>query len=1033
MRRQVLVTFSFALTVIFAVAPAWAQRTTATFAGIVVDTSGGALPGATIELVNEDTGIAEQPQVTGATGEFVFNYVPVGKYTLSIALPGFKTYKSTGVRLGAAQNVRQKYELEVGAIAENVTVSGVAPLVNAVSPEQRIYLEPLEVKTLPTANRNISNILNIGTGLTKQEGIEGRGGATRLRLNGLGGGSMSVTANGTEASGNAGSRQLSQYNSISKIDVMSIEAVAEVQIVKGVVPAEYGLAMGGNVNITSRSGTNAWHGGLFQRYEGSALSARPQLLAVKPDSRWNQYGGSLGGPIRRDKAFFFTAFEGYRQHTSNALNANVPTERFRDLALAALPYPETKLWLDMYPLPNQPVAQNALSGVFIGAGPKENTDDHVDLRTDYRVMGGNLSATFTAGHPYLAQAQALPQEIRVWKSNSRRAAASYAFARGRWSSETRFGYSYNWLSRTDQLFTIVDPVKPATIPGQRSVAFLGFPGLTSFQGEQHIRGLIPSYSFAQQASLVTNKHSFKFGGIYSLPRGGRRNIESPRVSFQTLDDLLANRPSQVSFTLGSPESTWSTTNYGFFVQDDWRVNPKLVVNLGVRYDFFGRFRVYPTNPDNPAGIFNLDGLQDRKFTFGPKRDPARIFEDDGGVNLGPRIGFAYNVDGAGTMIVRGGWGMMFQPIDVQNFEPSIGESFKVPRGITYSGQEAAARGIRWPVYNEDAIVGVRGIQSGPDYVTILIDPHIQAPYATVFTVGVQRALTSSMVADIAYVGTQGHNFTMSRTYNEPDRLTGIRPNPALSQGGYYDHSQRTSYHSLQTSLRQQFAQNVAFNLNYTWSKALAHVGGDGTPGFIGDTINSVQDFFDLDSAWGPASGDVTHLFIGSVIYELPPDRFESAPARHLMGGWQFAGIFRASTGLPLLVTQSSQRSGSRPDVVDFANAIDLTCCSIGNLQYLNREAFALVPLSPVTRQTIRAGNVGNGAFRGPGYRNLDLSIVKSIPLGSQRRLELRSDMLNVLNLSNYTTIQTSINASNFGRATGLANARVIQVQARFGF
>src|SRR6185503_2475902 len=231
-------------------------------AGLVVDTSGGALPGATIELVNEDTAVPEQPQVSGATGEFVFNYVPVGKYTLTISLSGFKIHKSTGVQLSAAQNARQRYQLEVGGIEENITVSGESPLVNALSPEQRINIAPLEVKNLPTANRNISNILAVGAGLTKQDAIEGGNGAVRLRLNGLGGSSMSITANGTDASGNAGSRQLSQYNGISKIDVVSIESVGEVQIVKGVIPAEYGMAMAGNLNIITKSGTNSSHGSL---------------------------------------------------------------------------------------------------------------------------------------------------------------------------------------------------------------------------------------------------------------------------------------------------------------------------------------------------------------------------------------------------------------------------------------------------------------------------------------------------------------------------------------------------------------------------------------------------------------------------------------------------------------------------------------------------------------------------------------------------------------------------------------------------
>ena len=196
----------------------------------MVDTSGGVLPGADVELLNEQTGITEH-QVSSATGEFIFNYVPGGTYTLVISLSGFKTHTSKGISLGAAQNVRRRFDLEVGAVEESVTVSGEAPLINTASTDQRINLDPLEVKTLPAANRNLTNLLNIGTGLTRQEGtVEGGGsgsggaGGIRLRLNGLGGAAMSITANGTDASANAGARQISQYNGISKIDIVSIES-----------------------------------------------------------------------------------------------------------------------------------------------------------------------------------------------------------------------------------------------------------------------------------------------------------------------------------------------------------------------------------------------------------------------------------------------------------------------------------------------------------------------------------------------------------------------------------------------------------------------------------------------------------------------------------------------------------------------------------------------------------------------------------------------------------------------------------------
>jgi len=1013
-------------------APAQAQRNTATFAGIVVDTSGAVLPGADVTLTSEGTGITDR-QVTSATGEFVFNYVPGGSYKLTISIPGFKIYTAEGISLGAAQNVRRTFQLQVGSLEESVTVSGEAPLINTASPEQRINIEQREVQTLPTANRNITNLLSIGAGLTKQEGIEGGSAARRIRLNGLGGSSTGITANGTDASGNAGSRQLSQYNSISKIDVVSIEAVGEVQIVKGVVPAEYGQALAGNLNIITKAGSNAWQGSLFERYEGGSLSAKPALLREKPPSTWNQYGGSLGGPILRDRAFFFAAFEGYRQKTSIPLNANVPTARFRSLALASLPVAETRLFLDQYPLPTEPLASpDALAGVFIGPGDKENRDEHVDVRSDIRVMNGNLSATFTGGHPYLAQASVLPGRPRVWKSLTRRVSASYAIARGRWSSETRFGYSYNWLSRTDPYFNVTDPSRPAetTRDQHRGVARLGFPGLTNPEGEQHVRGTVPSNTLGQQVTIVTDRHAVKFGGIYNLFRGGRWNYAAPTVQYDTLADLLANRP-RIAMSFPSPESIWATTNFGFFIQDDWRVSSKLVVNVGVRYDYFGRYRVSGAEPNVPASIVNLDGPLTERFTFGPLRPLDSIYDDDKGLNVGPRVGFAYNVDGRGTTVVSGGWGLMFQPYDVQNFEPSI-SNVALPRAQNYTVQEAAALGLKWPLYSNDLADRLLA-QNLPPIVGILIDPQLQAPYAQVFTGSLQRALSNTLVLEAAYVGTRGYKFGMSRNYNEPDRLTGIRPNPSLSSAAYLDNSQRTTYHSLQTSVRQRMWHNTTFNLNYTLSRNMAHTGGDGTPGFIGDSVSSVQDFFDIESAWGPASGDVTHLFIGSAIYQVPSDRFSAPFARHLVGGWQFSGIFRASTGLPLLITQSTARSGSRPDVVDPSGAVNADCCGSGSLQYLNPAVFVQVPLNAVSRQPIRAGNVGNGQFRGPGFRNLDVSLAKSVRLAGRSRIELRADMLNALNLTNHTAIQTNITASNFGRVIGIGDARIVQVQTRLSF
>jgi len=1049
MHRLLAVSFAVALLLVGSDTPAWAQRTTATFAGIVVDTSGGILPGAGVVLTNEGTGIVEE-QVTSATGEFIFNYVPGGSYTLIISITGFKTYSVKGISLGAAQNVRRRFELEVGGLEETITVSGESPLINTASTEQRITLEATELATLPVANRNITNLLNIGAGLTRQEAVvEGGGtggssaGTVRLRLNGLGGSAMSITANGTEASGTAGTRSISTYNGVSKIDVVSIESVGEVNIVKGILPAEFGNAMAGNLNIITKSGTNVWHGSLFDRYEGARLVSKPFFLKEKPKHTWNQGGGSLGGPLLRDRAFFFTAFEGYRMERPLELNAQVPTQRMRDLLLTSMPSPETRLFLDQYPLPTEPLSSTtAPLGTFIGPGNKENNDDHLDARADFRVKGGNLSATFTYGHPFLSQASTLPGLPTVFDTTNRRATASYAIARTRWSSETRFGYSYNYLSRINPGNFLLDPVNPGQLEpvvakNRRQVPLISFPGLQSIGGEAHVRGQQPSYSFGQQLTLVTDKHAFKFGGLYATPRGGRANVQSASFSYLTESDVVANRPASVEFRPVYIDARWYNKNWGLFAQDDWRVNSKLVINLGVRYDYFGRFKVRSADPEVPAGFVNLDGDPDPSFTFGQPRSPDEIVEDDKGINVGPRIGFAYSADGNGHTVISGGYGMMFQSIDPQVFEGmQIGTTSGIRSVTSLTAAEVIAYGVKYPVYNEDMAAFLTATTTPGPLTSVgpLMDPQLQVPYAHVYTVGIQRALGSTTGINAAYLGTRGDHFRMYRRYNLPDRVTGIRPNPNLSDNVYLDDSGRSKYNSLQASIRQRLSRNLQFNLNYTWSETRANYDGDNAGPSVNDESRNIQEFFDIDSNWGPAIGDVTHNFIGDVIYQTPGAEWSSPLARHLIGGWQLAAIFRARTGEPITITQSG-RDAARPDVIDAANAVNKDCCDLdsNNLQYLNPAAFQLVPLHPVSRQPLRAGNVGVGQFRAPALKNVDVSVGKLFSVGGRKRIELRADILNALNWINYVAISTNRSSSNFGQITGVGAARVVQVQVRFSF
>jgi len=1006
-----------------------AQRTTATFAGIVTDPSGAVLPGAQVEMINEGTAAVTQ-QLTSETGEFVFNFVPVGAYTLKIAMAGFRTFESKGIPLGAAQNVRRTYTLEIGNITDNVTVTGEAPLVNTLSPEQRFSIDTLEIKNLPMVNRNITNLLEVGSGLTRQEAtLTGRAGA-RFRLNGLGGSAMTVTANGTDGNGSGLGTTISQYGGFNKIDVMSAEAVGEVQVVKGVIPAEYGSAMAGNMSLITKSGTNDWHGSLFHRYEGSVLSARNPILTREPNSVWNQFGGSVGGPIRKDKAFFFVAYEGYRQRTSIAVNSTFPTPLFRNTMLTALPVPETKLFLDWFPVPNQPFASNALLGLWIGPGLRANNDDHVDWKVDHLIGGGTLSVAFSGGHPFQSKETTNPLNPQLTNASLQRGSLNYVIGRGRWVSSSRFGYNRNHVTRIDKYWYVNDPNHPVTVPGWRNIGQIAFPGMTALERENHETGTVPSWSAEQQIALIRGTHSWKFGGILSLPGGALPNTTAPTTSFQTLDDVLRNEPSSVAFTSGRGPGRGRQVNFGFFAQDDWRVNRKLVLNLGLRYDRYGQYVAKAWHQDLPAGLFNLEGLLDPvNFTWGPLRDPSKGAHNPDPMSLGPRFGFAYTADDRGDFVVRGGFGVNFQGYEMASPLTSTARTADLPASRTFTRAEAGARGIKWPNYTEDVAKIILAETAGKPQVSNRWNPNLKPPYAYNYTLGIQRALTSSMVLETAFVGTRGVKFNLNRTYNRIDRVTAIRPNPTDIQGSYLDNSQQTNYNSWQTSLKQRFNDGLLFNIHYTWGKAMAYTGGDIAPGYMGDSTGSIEDFLNVKIERNPSTGDVTHNVVIDWVYQIPTLFRNSAVGRTILGGWQLSGIWKGATGVPIGVTQT----GGRPDIVDFKNAVNKECCSFGNLQYLNPAAFQQVPINRGSNLTIRRGYSSFAPLRGPGIINVDVSLGKSFALAEKKDIELKADILNLLNQTQYTTISTNMDALTFGRAVDVRSPRVIQLQLRLTF
>ncbi|MGH9674464.1 MAG: carboxypeptidase regulatory-like domain-containing protein, partial [Bryobacteraceae bacterium] len=422
----------------FLVAPAWSQVTTATLYGILQDSSGAAIPHGTATLTHQGTGTVIR-KVSDVQGEFVFDFLRVGTYLLQIEAAGFKRYESAGIELAAAQNVRRTFVLEVGAVSETVTVEGSPALLNTVAAEQRESLSRKEITELPIARRNFSNILGVGTGITT-----GDNGA--VRMNGLGRSGAKITVDGTDATSNPENPGTSMYQSFNYIDTMSIEAIQEVQTTKGVIAAEYAHQLSGNVNLISRSGTNDWHGSLFENFQADNLNARAQFLTFKAPLTFNQFGGSSGGPLKRDKVFIFGAYEAYRERTSQVVQGDVPTARLRAEMLAAVP--AYKTFLDSLPLPNQAHDPDGNGGRYIGAGSSNAHDNHAVLKGDVRLTNSaSVAMTYVRGRPYRITPRVSPINSRSWEGVQERGTANFTMAGTKWSSETRFGYNWNDIFR----------------------------------------------------------------------------------------------------------------------------------------------------------------------------------------------------------------------------------------------------------------------------------------------------------------------------------------------------------------------------------------------------------------------------------------------------------------------------------------------------------------------------------------------------------------------------------------------------------
>jgi len=999
---------SLALALLLAAPVLSAQVTTATFYGIVTDPTGAVIAEAEATLTNEGTQGALR-QNANASGEFVFNFVPVGIYTLRVQADGFKVSVNKGIALSAAENLRRTFTLEVGTVSESVEVTSQAALVNTVSAEQRESIGTTQVQELPLSRRNVAGLVTLSTGVTRNSGD--------VYLNGAGRGGTSVAVDGTDATGNPERPSLAMFGDFNYINGISIEAVGEVQIVKGVIPAEYTRSMGGNINIISRSGTNQFHGSLFENFRAENLNARLQFLSTKPGTTFNQFGGSLGGPILKDRLFGFFVYEGYRERAFSAVSGNVPTERLRNDMLRAVP--AYKAFLDTLPLPNQPHNTAGQTGQFIGAGSLKNADNHIVVKPDWRISDSmSASVTFTRFRPTRSQPRVQPINSREFTGVTDRVSGIFTYFKSRWTSESRYGYNKNVVDRLDAIFSVMDPNKTESKFGGRRLPCINAVG---FSGCGEILTLgAPNHSFDQKVAVISGRHSLKFGGVFFRRSIGRANIENPDIRFQNEADLLANIPNLVQMTFGTDLYAAKSKEWGLFVQDDFRVSRRLVVNFGIRNDSFGNYVARAAN-GGPPHAYNRGFVDFGTFVHTPIRPIDNPYDSDA-INIAPRLGFSFNPDGKSKNVIRGGVSTMFTNLAGETVTQTVQNSLTDPFRSQFSRAEAIQFNLKYPQYNEDVLKLVSGGASGGS--PRVLDPNLKAAYAFNLYLGYQREISTSLALETAYAGNRGVKWHTARNANEVNPLTGIRPNPLFARMDYWDNADSTWYHSWQTSLRYRMSRRLTANFHHTWSKVLAYGAGD-----VGWTSTNTPNFYDLRSNKGLADGSLLHVVNVNAVYELPRLTGMTPAVRHAVGGWQVSTILTAQSGSPITLTHPTGIGGTRPDYVGGEAIFDNYRQT---LVYINRAAFAPVPENSLGN-AIRLGNVGRNSLRGPGRWNADFSFGKNFTVKERYRFQIRTDLFNALNHTNYGNPDVNIESANFGRINSTAGAREIQLNARFVF
>lgn len=986
------------------VSRSWAQTTAGIIEGRIVDTSQAVLPGATVSVTSAATG-AVRTTVTNDQGLFRVPGLNPGRYDIAVELPGFSTVRQTGIELGVSQTVTLSYNLSLGTLSESVEVTAETPLINSANASVSSTVDARRVLDLPVNSRDFSRLA-----LFTPSAKVSSSGVANLTFNGTDSAQNNFLLDGTDATHVDNSYMSNGRERGARLQTASSESVAEFRVLSSNYSAEYGRAAGAIVTAITKSGTNQYRGSGYFFLRDDALDARNFFdPAEQPLFQLKQFGGSLGGPIARDRLFFFTNYEGGRKTLGSTQTGTVPSAAFR----ATVPA-ELQELVGTIPLPTQATSNPAV-GIAQVSGLTDIQENIFSARVDFKpgqndqLYGRfNIQDSFIEGPLFVLTSTAFAGQRQRAPIVSGTGTVSYTRSISQnLLSETKLGLNrvHLTLNQTiDGLFPTVESVQTPEAKRFPNVIITGVdvrPG-----GLQDIDRTNLGFELIEGLTYLRNTHTFKTGLNVRRKQTEAFQAGYPTITYASLADFQANRILNYSVSDDGGPGTVSGWEYAAYLQDNWKLTPRLTLDLGVRYDYGAPMR---GADDTRLANFNLSTLD--FVTSGQLYAPDRN-------NFAPRLSATYDLFGTGRTVIGGGYGTFYNPYALQLFYTYTMFS-NVPRSTTLN--QATTPGLSYPVTALDT-----GLRPAPN-VTAL-DPNRRDGYNHQFTANVQHQLARDYSLQLSYVGNRTYNNERTKPGNLVDpALGGARPYPQYAQFTVVTNTGRGQYDGLQLQLNKRLSQGFAFNLSYAWSKFLNDISSPQVPG----------PFLDFDSypawdlEWGAANEDVPHNLTFNSIWELP------LGDHPLARGWQLNSIVLARSGLPYTVLLGTSRGGQgwftnqRPN----ASGIDPQGEPDGPLNWLNRDGFSDTTLGTY-------GNLGRNTARGPRFVQIDMSLLKTTPIGDLGRLQFRVEVFNVLNSpiwaaapsATYLT-PASFGAvlNTFGRTESFGTARQIQLAVRFDF